>query len=131
MIFTDTGALFALSVENDESSTKARTWLKTNREPLVTTDYILDELLTLLRRRGEGHRAPHAGRRLFSGKLARLHFVTSEDVHAAWDIFQKYDDKEWSFTDCVSFVFIERLHIKKAFSFDEHFKQFGTITVVP
>ena len=49
----------------------------------------------------------------------------------SWLIFQQFRDKEWSFTDCTSYVAMQRLRIKSAFSFDHHFRQFGTVTVVP
>ena len=53
------------------------------------------------------------------------------DIRRAWEVFRTYDDKQWSFTDCVSRTVIERLKVDEAFVFDEHFRQFGTITVVP
>ena len=53
------------------------------------------------------------------------------DVDAAWQIFATYQDKGWSFTDCVSRVVMDRLGIATAFAFDKHFREFGTISVVP
>ena len=46
-------------------------------------------------------------------------------------MFRDYADKDWSFTDCTSKVVIDSLGITTAFSFDQHFRQFGTVTVVP
>ena len=43
------------------------------------------------------------------------------------DIFERYDDKDFSFTDCVSFVVMQENGIKEAFAFDEHFNQMGFI----
>ncbi|MBI5739622.1 MAG: hypothetical protein HZA16_02775 [Nitrospirae bacterium] len=40
----------------------------------------------------------------------------------AWDIFLKYKDKDFSYTDCTSFALMEKLRIDTAFSFDSHFK---------
>jgi predicted nucleic acid-binding protein len=45
-------------------------------------------------------------------------------------VFQRFHDKEWSFTDCTSRVVMQRLGIQRAFAFDDHFRQFGTVTVV-
>ncbi len=45
-------------------------------------------------------------------------------------VFRRYQDKQWSFTDCTSKVLIERLGIAEAFAFDHHFEQFGTVTRV-
>ena len=46
-------------------------------------------------------------------------------------MMRQYQDKGWSFTDCVSRVIMQRLDIRTAFAFDDHFRQFGTVTVVP
>ena len=47
------------------------------------------------------------------------------------DCICQFDDKQWSFTDCTSRVVIDRLSLPTAFAFDEHFRQFGNVTVVP
>ena len=44
MIFVDTGAWFAAFVPNDPDHLAADAWLAQNRQPLVTTDFVLDEL---------------------------------------------------------------------------------------
>ena len=131
MIFVDTGAWYAAFVPKDKDYRAARAWFKANRAPLVTTDYVVDELLTLLKANDEFKRALKLGRSLFGQRLARFLRVTDEDLKQAWEVFQKFQDKEWSFTDCVSKVVMERLGIKKAFAFDHHFRLFGFVAVVP
>lgn len=71
------------------------------------------------------------GREILDSDRIELVLLTLEDIEAAWDIFQNYADKEWSFTDCTSKVVMERLGITAAFAFDQHFRQFGNIVVVP
>jgi predicted nucleic acid-binding protein len=61
------------------------------------------------------------GEKLWSGTLARIVRVSRADEQAAWDLFRRYDDKTFSFTDCTSFVVMERLGLRKAFTFDNHF----------
>jgi predicted nucleic acid-binding protein len=131
VIFVDTGAWFAAFVPNDADHAAADAWLETNNEPLVTTDYVLDELLTLMKIRGEFQRARRLGASLFAGEIAHIEWVLPDDVRQAWDLFRRYHDKGWSFTDCVSRVIMERLGIQVAFAFDDHFRQFGTVTVIP
>ena len=53
MIFVDTGAWFASVIPTDPDHAAARDWLAANTAPLLTTDYVIDETLTLLRARGE------------------------------------------------------------------------------
>jgi len=106
-------------------------WLAENHSPLLTTDYVIDETLTLLRVRGERKRALLLGERFFHHDLAELHKITTADLTLAWKTFEQFDDKNWSFTDCTSKVVMQQLSIKVAFAFDHHFHQFGTIQVVP
>src|SRR6266545_7929536 len=127
MIFVDTGAWYALSVTSDADHAAATTWLSTNRDRLMTTDYVLNELLTLLRARGENEKAIEVGRGLLEQRSVSLVFVLPDDVRAAFDVFAGYGDKKWSFTDCVSYTVMRRLDITTAFSFDQHFRQFGTV----
>lgn len=76
MILTDSGAWFASVVPWDANHATAGSWLKQNREPLVTTDYLIDETLTLLRVRREMARAVALGEQLFGGRLAAVYFLT-------------------------------------------------------
>lgn len=131
MIFVDTGAWYASLVPTDPDHERAVQWLADNNVPLLTTDYVIDETLTLLRVRGERKRALLLGARFFNDGLAEIHKVTAADLMLAWNTFEQFDDKGWSFTDCTSKVVMDQLGIKVAFAFDHHFHQFGTIQVVP
>ena len=130
-VFVDTGAWFARFVPTDPDHAAAKFWLDSNTQPLITTDYVADELLTLLRVRGEYPRALEAGPQILHGEVCDLVWVTPFDVEEAWQLFSTYKDKGWSFTDCVSRTVIGRLGITTAFAFDEHFRQFGAVRVVP
>ena len=130
-VFVDTGGWFAYFVQRDPDHAAAVAWMKENRQTLITTDYVLDELMTLLMLR-ESHRlAAAAGDVLLTRQVARLERISTDDFVRAWEIFRKYDDKKWSFTDCTSKVVIDRLGISEAFAFDRHFEQFGTVTRIP
>ena len=131
MIFVDTGAWFADLIPTDPDHALASKWLSENKQPLITTDYIIDEILTLLKVRGQFKHALVLGRLFFDGSLAEIYYLTPSDIQSAWDTFFHYADKEWSFTDCSSKVVIEKLGLTQAFAFDHHFRQFGTVTVVP
>ena len=130
-VFVDTGGWFAYFVRRDPDHTAAIDWVRQNRQPLVTTDYVLDELLTLLKLR-ESHRvAAAAGVALLDRQVARLERVGEADFRGAWEVFQQYSDKGWSFTDCTSKVVMQRLSVTHAFAFDSHFEEFGTIVRIP
>ncbi|MEW6233622.1 MAG: PIN domain-containing protein, partial [Chloroflexota bacterium] len=45
----------------------------------------------------------------------------------AWEVFVRYSDKEWSFTDCTSFALMRRLGLGEVFTFDDDFRQMGYV----
>jgi len=51
--------------------------------------------------------------------------VEEADFDAAWEWFDRYRDKDFSFTDCASFAVMKRLRVKTALTFDRHFTQAG------
>ena len=91
----------------------------------TTTDYVLDETITLL--------LYHAGRRravAFVDAVQRSRSVHLVRVDAgiwdeAWQLFKQYDDKTWAFTDCTSFVVMRRVGLERSFAFDHNFEQAG------
>ncbi|MDO9351392.1 MAG: type II toxin-antitoxin system VapC family toxin [Deltaproteobacteria bacterium] len=130
-VFVDTGAWFAYFVRRDPDHTLARKWVSNNDSQLITSDYILDELFTLLKLRESYVVAVAAGKILIEEKICQIIKITPDDFARAWNVFVQFSDKGWSFTDCTSKVIMERLNISTAFSFDEHFEQFGSVIRVP
>jgi predicted nucleic acid-binding protein len=129
MVFVDTGAWFALSVQSDPDHSSAKDFVAQNREVLVTSDYIVDELLTLFIVRREKAKGIEWLRDVFGG-LSVLR-VDSTDFSEAMQVYASFTDKAWSFTDCTSYVMMRRLKISKAFSFDRDFREFGSVQIVP
>jgi uncharacterized protein len=129
-IFVDTGAWYAASVPSDPDHATADSFLRSNAQWLVTTDYIYDELLTLFRSRGHLQRAKDW---IDQTRQHRWEVIrnTDTDIEKATEIFFAFTDKNWSFTDCTSWAVIQRLNIRQAFAFDDHFRQFGNVAVVP
>lgn len=127
-IFVDTSGFYAILAERDPHHAEAIAILdraRRSRGKFLTTDYVLDETATLLKSRKL--------RRLVGPWLDQLQ--TSSACHIAWmdsdrfaataRYFQKHDDKEWSFTDCFSFVQMRERKLKRALTTDHHFRQAG------
>jgi len=131
MIFVDTGAWYALATPSDPDHEAAKNFAATITEPFVTTDYIVDELLTLFGVRRQKPKGIEWKRDVLERGGADLVRVSDDDFANALRIYEQFQDKEWSFTDCTSFAVIQRVQVKQAFSFDHHFHQFGIVTVVP
>jgi predicted nucleic acid-binding protein len=131
VIFVDTGAWYARYVAEDVDHAAAVAWFANSPDRLITTDYVVDELLTLLKTRGYANIAFNVGAKLLAGPVCQFVYVQPTDIEKAWTIFSTFRDKGWSFTDCVSRVVMERLGITTPCAFDDHFRQFGNVTVVP
>ena len=97
---------------------------------LVTSDYAVDELLTLLKSKHGDQAAIQAGEAIWSETMSTLVYLEAADIAQAWPIFQRYEDKDWSFTDCASYAVMRRLGIS-ALAFDRHFSQMPGIRRVP
>lgn len=100
MIFVDTSAWFAASVPTDRNYLAADAFLSTiDPRLLVTTDYVLAETLTLLRKRGERQRTTEFGKRAWEERLCRIEWVQRDDVLKAWIAFETFRDQKWSFVE--------------------------------
>ena len=87
MIFVDTGASYARYVVEDIDHPAAVAWFNAPPDRLLTTDYIVDELLTLLKVRGYAEIAYTMGAPLIAGEACRLLHVEAKDVMRAWVVF--------------------------------------------
>lgn len=96
---------------------------------VYTTDYILDETLTLLRSRVGHEPAVTFGRTVLASEVVKVLPITPERWQRAWELFVRYSDKDFSFTDCTSFAVMNELKLPAALAFDHHFRQMGFITL--
>ncbi|MBI3799458.1 MAG: PIN domain-containing protein [Deltaproteobacteria bacterium] len=127
-VFADTNGWIALSSKRDQLHRAA---VKLNKDLLksgcryVTTNFILDETYTGLRMKLGHTAAVDFGERLRISKAVQVIHVSAEIEEEAWRIFTQYADKDFSFTDCTSFVVMKRLELAEAFTSDHHFEQMG------
>lgn len=124
-LFVDTGYVLAYINANDQHHNEA---LQLEPyfvgHPLVTTDAVLLEVGNALSRS-------------FKTQAVEIiqHFQEAEDVTLihmnpllfkdAFDLYQRYRDKEWGMVDCLSFVVMREMKLTTALAFDKHFDQAG------
>ena len=80
MIFVDTGAWYARYVAEDVDHEAATNWFASVPDRLVTTDYVVDELLTLLKVRGYPEVAFGIGEPLIAGAACRIEYIRPKDI---------------------------------------------------
>lgn len=124
-IFVDTSGWFALAARHDRDHPKALKFFQGSRSPLLTTDYIVDETVTLFQARLNHSAAIRFLDSIQASTRLSLIFLTRKNVEAAIKLFRERPDKGWSLTDCTSFTIMERMRINTAFAFDDDFKQAG------
>jgi len=127
-LFVDTSAWLALNNKNDQYHDEAVskiTKVRQQKIQLVTSEYVFNESVTIIRYRISHRAAVAFGDALISSNVASIEDITDEERLKAWVLFKKYRDKDLSFTDCTSFALMVKLKLQKAFSFDNHFKQVG------
>ena len=129
--FVDTGAWYALLDTSDANHHAAVKFKDSLVHPLMTSNYVVDEVITLVRNRLGYKVAVEIGQKLWDESIANHIRVMPRDERKAWEIFVQYRDKNFSFTDCTSFALMERMGILEVFAFDEHFKQYGSFIVLP
>ena len=130
LIFVDTWAWLALANKKDKYHEIAKRGYKEIREKgylIVTTDYILDEVITALFRNVPFNQAVKFIESLLKAikfKQITLERVDEDRFNFAWELRKKYQDKpDISFTDLTSFVIMQELGITKVFTGDEHFEK--------
>lgn len=127
MIFIDTSAFHALYIENDinhQSALKVkRNIIQKKYGALITTNYIIDETLTLLRNSAGIINSIKIGELIRNSKVLNIIWIDDDIEENAWKIFSTYRDKTFSFTDCTSFVVMKEMSIDDSFTYDEHFEQ--------
>ena len=126
-IFIDTGFFKALVDGQDDFHEQAKKiWQKLEEETdLITSNYVIDETLTVIRIKcGLKKALKFRDLLVENGQILKIVRVMAEDEAKAWQWFVKNWSK-LSFTDCVSFAIMRRLGLKRAAAFDKHFQQAG------
>lgn len=99
---------------------------------LITTNYILTELVALLGSRQMATR-PQLFQYVDSIKLAPyvgLIYIDVATDTVAWELCKGRPDKAWSLVDCSSFVVMQQLGLQKALTTDKHFEQAGFVRLL-
>lgn len=105
--------------------------LLASRRRLITSNYILTEVVALLTSPGRvarPHIIDYVSRLKRMPELNIIHIDQDTDA-AAWELLERRPDKQWSLVDASSFVIMNREQITDAFTTDHHFEQAGFVCV--
>ncbi|HLA83753.1 MAG TPA: PIN domain-containing protein [Thermoguttaceae bacterium] len=124
-VFADTVYYLALINSRDQYAPAATRFTSVFSGVFVTTAWVLAEVANSLARGSD--------RSLFCElyqDLANDHRVTivpavQDLFEQGIDLFAKRPDKEWSLTDCISFIVMQEYGLTEALTADRHFEQAG------
>lgn len=124
-LFVDTSALYAFINARDPDHRRIKNFLSDFKGKIYITNYIFDEIITLVLARAGHEKAVYVGEILQNSPQIEKVWITPRDERQAWELFVARKDKAYSFTDCTSFVVMKIIKISKCLSLDDHFKQEG------
>jgi predicted nucleic acid-binding protein len=130
-VFLDSGYAIALLATDDQYHEPAsRHWrtLAAAPSPIVTTSFVVCEVVAMLQRKGRHAAAVEAGTSLMHGEGIEFVYVDESIFQEAWRHLVRHRDKSYSLTDCISFVLMQKRGIRTALAFDHHFIQAGFVT---
>jgi len=131
--FIDTSGFYALLVKRDDMHQKAAQVLTSaakRRARFVTTDYVLDETVTLLCARGQAHLVAQFMDSTLKSQACIIEWMNPDRFAQAAKFLDKHLDQGYSFTDCVSFATMTARGLRNALTKDEHFDKAGYVALL-
>ena len=132
-VFADTAAFVALLVRRDEfhqSANKTMSKLSEKDTKLFTTEMVLFELANALSASEFRDEVIILIDGLRTLPNVEIVWANAELFQKAWSLYRERPDKEWSLTDCASFVVMRERGINLAFTSDKHFEQAGFVRLL-
>jgi predicted nucleic acid-binding protein len=130
VIYVDTGYLLALLNPGDELFERAQRWVTAVHEPLMTTEYVLWELVNSLSDPIDRPKVHAAVAEIRSSPDWILLPASQALFSAGLAFHQARPDKRWSLTDCISFLVMQQQSLPRALAFDRHFEQAGFVALL-
>jgi predicted nucleic acid-binding protein len=92
---------------------------------IVTTDYVLVEVANAVSRSSRRNEVAQFIRDLQSDPQCTVVPASPQLFDAGLDMYARRQDKEWSLTDCISFLVMNAYALTDALTEDHHFEQAG------
>lgn len=127
MNFRFADSFFYLSLWNryDACHERAKSVAGSHRGGTVTTAWVLTEVADALSHRRDRGGAVRFIETLRADPDCRIVPASQELFERGWELYVERQDKDWSLTDCISFVVMHDEGITEALTADHHFEQAG------
>src|SRR6266404_3298790 len=123
-VFLDTSYYIALLYPHDQWHRRAVKALR-NEDEAFTSSLVINETISLMQTRGYFSAAIEFLREVRSSQVLQVVYVDPAMQAEAWDQFARWGSSGANAVDCATFAAMRRLGIKKALTFDAHFRDAG------
>ncbi len=124
-LFGDTEYFIALVNPEDQFHDQAVALTKRPPGPLLTTEFVLTEVGDALSQPIDRRQFQHLLALLQQQRDVEIMPASSHWFRSGCQFHGQRPDKEWSLTDCISFVVMQDRGITDALTSDRHFEQAG------
>ena len=124
-VFTDTSFYVAMLNQDDDLHAKADGFASSFEGETVTTEYVLVELGNWLRRAVTREMFPSFVEALYADSQTTVVPAERSLLTEGIALYVSRRDKDWSLTDCISFVVMSRFSLTDVLTADRHFRQAG------
>jgi hypothetical protein len=128
--FADTFLFLAMLIPGSYRHAEAIQWLSNSRRPLVLSEWILTELADGLCQHASQNRYVMLEGRLRNDRRITIVPASADLFSRGSALYARRPDKDWSLTDCISFVVMQDLAIADALTADHHFEQAGFVALL-
>jgi len=125
IVFADTFYFVARLNRHDRYHQSAMDVSRDLRQKILTTDWVLMEVADALCKLECRGRIRDFMLHLRQSPTCEVIPASRELLDRALDLYHQHADKEWSLTDCASFVVMREHGITDALTGDKHFEQAG------
>ena len=130
LVFADAFDFIALLNADDAAHARAGEFTQGYSGQYVTTTVTLIELADAFSRPSSRQAAGRFLDDLPASKAMRIVHINEELFQVGLDLYLARQDKDWSLTDCISFVVMQREGITEALTGDKHFEQAGFVALL-
>jgi predicted nucleic acid-binding protein len=129
-IFADSAYYLALLNARDELHERAATVTLGFNDRLLTTTWVLTEVVDALSRPAFRPTVVEFIDALRTDPQVTIVPASQDLFDRGFDLFARRPDKEWSLTDCISCVVMQEHGLTDALTPDHHFRQMGFRTLL-
>jgi len=129
-VFADAFYFVARLNQHDQHHERVLAFSRDFRAHLLTTDWVLMEVADALAESEARVRIREFVVHLRQSPACEVVAASRDILDRALEVYHQHADKEWTLTDCTSFVVMREREITKALTADHHFEQAGFVPLL-